>query len=40
MFIEVLPRELVSKEHRVRVLLNEVLRTIFGPDREEVIGGQ
>ena len=29
----------VSKEHRLRVFRNRVLRKIFGPTKEEVTGG-
>jgi hypothetical protein len=29
----------LSKEHRLKVFENRVLRRIFGPKREEVVGG-
>jgi hypothetical protein len=29
----------LREEHRLRVFENRVLRTIFGPKRDEVIGG-
>jgi hypothetical protein len=29
----------LSEEYRLRVFENRVLRTIFGPKRDEVIGG-
>jgi hypothetical protein len=29
---------LISEEHRLRVFENRVLRIIFGPKRDEVIG--
>jgi hypothetical protein len=29
----------LREEHRLRVFENRVLRTIFGPERDEVTGG-